>query len=45
MTLAEYKRDSTPPPFSPLANEAAAALGIALRPWEQALEAYLRAAN
>jgi dTDP-4-dehydrorhamnose reductase len=45
MALAEYKRDSTPPPFSPLANEAAAALGITLRPWEQALEAYLRTAD
>jgi dTDP-4-dehydrorhamnose reductase len=45
MALADYKRDSTPPPFSPLANEAAAALGITLRPWEAALEEYLRTAN
>ncbi|MBC8077351.1 MAG: dTDP-4-dehydrorhamnose reductase [Chloroflexales bacterium] len=37
MLLADYKRDSMPPPFSPLANEAAAALGIALRPWQEAL--------
>jgi dTDP-4-dehydrorhamnose reductase len=44
MALADYKRDSAPPPFSPLANEAAAALGITLRPWERALEEYLRTA-
>ena len=39
--LADFRRDSTPPPFAPLANRAGAALGIALRPWEQALAAYL----
>ncbi len=37
--LAEYKRDSTPPRYGALANFAAAtALGIRLRPWEQALD-------
>lgn len=39
--LADYRRDSTPPPFTPLANLAGANLGIALRPWEEALAAYL----
>jgi dTDP-4-dehydrorhamnose reductase len=39
--LADYPRDSTPPPFTPLANLAGAALGISLRPWEAALAAYL----
>jgi dTDP-4-dehydrorhamnose reductase len=39
--LADYQRDSTPPPFSPLANLAGADLGISLRPWEEALRAYL----
>lgn len=35
--LADYKRDSVVPPFTPLANLAAAALGIELRPWQAAL--------
>lgn len=39
--LADYQRDSTPPPYTPLANLAGAAIGIALRPWEEALSAYL----
>jgi dTDP-4-dehydrorhamnose reductase len=42
ITLADYPRPSTPPPFAPLANTAAAALGITLRPWEEALEEFLR---
>ena len=42
ITLADYPRASTPPPFGALANTAAAALGITLRPWEEALEAFLR---
>jgi dTDP-4-dehydrorhamnose reductase len=42
ITLADYPRASQPPPFSPLANNAAAALGIALRPWQEALEEFLR---
>jgi dTDP-4-dehydrorhamnose reductase len=37
ITLADYPRPSTPPKFAPLANLAAAALGITLRPWEAAL--------
>lgn len=39
--LADYRRDSVPPPYTPLANLAGAALGITLRPWEEALAAYL----
>ena len=39
--LADYKRDSVVPPYTPLHNLAAAALGIQLRPWQAALEAYL----
>jgi dTDP-4-dehydrorhamnose reductase len=34
---SEFRRDSTPPPFSPLHNGAAAALGVTLRPWQSAL--------
>ncbi len=44
ITLAEFPRPSTPPKFSPLANHAAAALGITLRPWEEALAEFLRKA-
>lgn len=44
ITLADYPRPSTPPKFSPLANFAAAALGIRLRPWEEALAEFLRPA-
>ena len=41
--LDDYKRDSTPPRYGALANLAAAtALGIKLRPWQQALEEYFR---
>jgi dTDP-4-dehydrorhamnose reductase len=39
--LADYRRASTPPPYAPLANLAGADLGIALRPWQEALAAYL----
>lgn len=39
--LADYRRDSSPPPFSPLANLAGADLGISLRPWQEALAAYM----
>jgi dTDP-4-dehydrorhamnose reductase len=42
ITLAEFPRASTPPPFAPLNNTAAAALGITLRPWEEALEEFLK---
>jgi dTDP-4-dehydrorhamnose reductase len=41
MRLADYKRDSVVPPYTPLRNTAAAALGIRLRPWQEALVEYL----
>jgi dTDP-4-dehydrorhamnose reductase len=41
ITLAEFQRASTPPSFAPLANTAAAAVGIELRRWEEALEEFL----
>ncbi|HZQ10991.1 MAG TPA: dTDP-4-dehydrorhamnose reductase [Anaerolineae bacterium] len=40
ITLAEYSRASTPPANSALENFAATTLGITLRSWEEALEAY-----
>jgi dTDP-4-dehydrorhamnose reductase len=40
--LHEYQRASTPPPYTPLANYAAATLGITLRPWQDALSAHLQ---
>jgi len=43
ITLAEYHRASTVPPFTPLANTKAAAMGIELRPWAAGLRAYLEA--
>jgi dTDP-4-dehydrorhamnose reductase len=39
--LADFKRDSVVPPHTPLRNVAAAALGIRLRSWQDALAAYL----
>jgi dTDP-4-dehydrorhamnose reductase len=42
ITLDEFRRASTPPRFAPLANTAAAALGITLRPWQDALEDFLK---
>jgi dTDP-4-dehydrorhamnose reductase len=41
ITLAEFSRPSTPPKFSPLANTAAARLGITLPAWENALRTFL----
>ncbi len=41
ITRAQYPRPSTPPPFTPLANTAAAALGIELPPWEDGLARFL----
>ena len=43
VVLADYPRASTPPPFGALANTNAAALGITLRPWEDALAEFLAA--
>jgi dTDP-4-dehydrorhamnose reductase len=42
ITLADYPRASTPPPFAPMTNMAAAALDITLRPWEEALAEFLK---
>lgn len=45
ITSAAFKRASTPPPYAPLANTAAAALGITLRPWEEAVAAFVEEAG
>ena len=42
ITLADFKRDSIVPPHTPLRNVAGAALGIRLRPWQEALRADLQ---
>jgi dTDP-4-dehydrorhamnose reductase len=42
ITSADYPRASTPPPYAPLVNNAAAALGIRLRPWQEALAEFLQ---
>jgi dTDP-4-dehydrorhamnose reductase len=36
-----WPRPALPPPHAVLVNQAAAALGIVLRPWQEAVEAYL----
>jgi dTDP-4-dehydrorhamnose reductase len=41
--LADYKRDSTPPAFTPLRNFVGATnLGIKLPPWQEALQVFLK---
>jgi dTDP-4-dehydrorhamnose reductase len=45
LRLREFGRASSPPPFAPLANTAAAALGIALPTWQDALAQFLRPAS
>jgi len=42
ITSAEYGGGPPKPPFSALRNEAAARLGITLRPWQEALGEYVR---
>jgi len=42
ITLDDFHRASVPPRFAPLANTTAAALGIKLRPWQEALEEFLK---
>jgi dTDP-4-dehydrorhamnose reductase len=37
----EFKRASTPPPYGALRNIAGAAIGIELRPWQEALAEYI----
>ena len=41
ITLADYPRASRVPPYTPLRNTAAAALGIRLRPWQEAVADFL----
>ena len=43
ISLDDFQRPSIPPRFAPLANTAAAALGITLRPWQEAVAEFLRA--
>lgn len=43
IALAEYPRASRPPEYAVLRNMAAARLGIVLRPWQDAVAAFLRA--
>lgn len=38
--LADFVRPASPPPHAVLVNQAAAALGIRLRPWQEAVAAY-----
>ncbi len=41
ITSDQFQRASTPPPYAPLANNAAAALGIRMRPWQEAVADFL----
>jgi dTDP-4-dehydrorhamnose reductase len=41
--IAEWPRPAPPPPHAVLVNQAAAALGIELRPWQEAVHAYVEA--
>ena len=41
ITSDAFTRESTPPPYAPLANLAAAALGIRMRSWEEAVDAFV----
>lgn len=41
ISLDDFERPSSPPRFAPLANTAAAALGITLRPWQEAVKEFL----
>lgn len=41
ITLADFTRPSTPPPYAPLRNFCGAQIGITLRPWRDALADYL----
>lgn len=42
ITLADWPRDSTPPPHAVLANTSAAALGVTLRDWQAAVADFVR---
>lgn len=41
ITIADWPRPSTPPPNAGLANMAGAMIGITLRPWQKAVDAFL----
>jgi dTDP-4-dehydrorhamnose reductase len=41
ITTAEWTRSAEPPLYAPIVNFAGAELGITLRPWQDALQAYL----
>ncbi|MDX2139803.1 MAG: dTDP-4-dehydrorhamnose reductase [Chloroflexota bacterium] len=41
ITRADWQRASSPPPFSPLTNSAGHTVGISLRPWQDAVLAFL----
>lgn len=43
ITTHQWPRDASPPLFAPIANLAGAALGITLRPWQEALHEYFEA--
>ncbi len=43
ITSDAFERASTPPPYAPMINHAAAALGIRLRSWQAALANFLQA--
>jgi len=42
ITRHEWPRPSTPPPYTSLANLAAASIGITLRPWQEAVDTFLQ---
>lgn len=42
IALADFPRASTPPPYTPLHNFAGRALGITMRPWQEALHEFVR---
>lgn len=41
ITSDSFERPSTPPPYAPMANVFGAAAGVRLRPWREALAAFL----
>jgi dTDP-4-dehydrorhamnose reductase len=45
ITADQWQRAAPPPLYAPIINFAGAALGITLRPWENALEEYFAAGN
>lgn len=40
ITADQWQRDAPPPLYAPISNSVGAALGITLRPWEEALQDY-----